>query len=277
MKAHTNSRKWRLVLIATVAWFAFSGMRVSAVSGAVAEPPGAKKDAKKSGKTTKPTQSIAVLFSPDGGCTKRIITEIGRAKETIRVQAYSFTSAPIAKAILDAKKRGVACEVILDKSQESRTYSELDFFHNQGIPVFIDDRHAIAHNKIILVDTSTIITGSFNFSRAAEERNAENLLVFRGHDDLATKYARNYAEHKSHSREYKGRSPTTAKPRGPPKASTPPKTNKPVADDPEVYVTRTGSKYHADGCSYLRKSATPMKLSEAKGRYGPCSKCKPPT
>jgi len=48
-------------------------------------------------------------------------------------------------------------------------------------------------------------------------------------------------------------------------------------DDPTVYVTRTGSKYHTAGCSYLRESAIPMKLSEAVGRYSPCSRCNPQT
>jgi phosphatidylserine/phosphatidylglycerophosphate/cardiolipin synthase-like enzyme len=156
--------------------------------------------------STQPT--IDVLFSPRGGCTARIVDEIGKAKKTIRIQAYSFTSAPIAKAVVDAKKRGVDCEVILDKSQAKQTYSEADFFHNQDVPTLIDDRHAIAHNKIILIDGATVITGSFNFTKAAEESNAENLLVIKGDADLAAKYAKNYAEHRSHSRKYEGRKAT---------------------------------------------------------------------
>lgn len=66
--------------------------------------------------------------------------------------------------------------------------------------------------------------------------------------------------------------PATIQPRAPPVET------KPDAgpDDPMVCVTRTGSKYHACGCSYLRKSSIPMKLSEAKKRFGPCSRCSPP-
>ena len=55
---------------------------------------------------------------------------------------------------------------------------------NAGIPTFIDNKHAIAHNKIMIIDQSTIITGSFNFTKAAEEKNAENLLIIRGDDAL---------------------------------------------------------------------------------------------
>ena len=167
--------------------------------------------------TTQP--AIDVLFSPHGGCTARIVDEIGKAKKTLRVQAYSFTSAPIAKAVVDAQKRGVDCEVLLDKSQAKQTYSEVDFFHNQGVPTFIDDRHAIAHNKIILIDDATVITGSFNFTKAAEESNAENLLVIKGDADLAAKYARNYAEHRAHSRKYEGRKETDDKPRKAPRSA----------------------------------------------------------
>ena len=66
----------------------------------------------------------------------------------------------------------------------------------------IDAEHAIAHNKVILVDADTVITGSFNFSRAAEERNAENLLVLKGHGDVAARYNDNFERHLSHSKPY---------------------------------------------------------------------------
>lgn len=148
---------------------------------------------------------VDVLFSPRGGCTARIVKEINAAKQTIRVQAYSFTSSTIAKAILDAKKRGVDCEVILDKSQVKQTYSELNFFHNQGIPTFVDAQHAIAHNKIILIDNETVITGSFNFSKAAEERNAENLLIIKGRHDIVGKYTANYNAHRKHCSRFEGK------------------------------------------------------------------------
>ena len=120
------------------------------------------------------------------------------------VQAYSFTSAPIAKALVDAKRRGVDVRVILDKSQRGERYTSADFVAHAGIPVWIDDKHAIAHNKIIVIDGHTIITGSFNFTKAAEEHNAENLLVI---DDrsLAARYAKNWEEHRQHSIPYLGR------------------------------------------------------------------------
>ena len=95
-------------------------------------------------------------------------------------------------------------EVILDKSQRTQKYSSATFLHNQGIPVKIDARHAIAHNKVMIIDGETVITGSFNFTKAAEENNAENLLVIRD-KKLAERYARNWQEHERHSEVYVGR------------------------------------------------------------------------
>jgi TonB family protein len=145
-----------------------------------------------------------VYFSPHGGCTYAIIRELNRAKNTVLVQAYSFTSAPIAKALLNAHKRGVKVEVILDKSQRTQKYSSATFLYNQGIPVKIDAQHAIAHNKVMIIDGETVITGSFNFTKAAEESNAENLLVIRN-KKLAERYIKNWEEHEKHSEVYVGR------------------------------------------------------------------------
>ncbi len=147
---------------------------------------------------------IEVYFSPHGGCTEAAVKEINAAKATILVQAYSFTSTPIAKALLEAHKRGVKVEVILDKSQRTEKYSEADFLVNVGIPTKIDAQHAIAHNKIMVIDDQTIITGSFNFTKAAEEHNAENMLVIRS-PELATKYTANWKVHAGHSDPYSGR------------------------------------------------------------------------
>jgi phosphatidylserine/phosphatidylglycerophosphate/cardiolipin synthase-like enzyme len=88
---------------------------------------------------------------------------------------------------------------VLDKSQKSAKYTSATFLVNAGIPVFIDDKHAIAHNKIMIIDRATLITGSFNFTKAAEEKNAENLLVMKGNKGLVSEYLRNFEVHKGHS------------------------------------------------------------------------------
>ena len=148
--------------------------------------------------------ACAVYFSPDGGCTQAIVDTLDAARQRVLVQAYSFTSRPIAEALLRAKQRGVSVQVILDKSQRTEHYSEADFFAHMGIPTYIDAVHSIAHNKVMIIDQDTVITGSFNFTRAAEEHNAENLLILHN-AALAEKYAANWNNHLSHSEAYAGR------------------------------------------------------------------------
>lgn len=150
----------------------------------------------------KATGTIDVFFSPKGDATDAIVRELDNARSEILVQAYSFTSAPIAKALVEAKKRGVKVEAVLDKSQRKERYTSATFVSNAGIPTFIDAAHAIAHNKIMIIDRQTLITGSFNFTKAAEERNAENLLVIKGNAPLVKRYIENYAKHKEHSEPY---------------------------------------------------------------------------
>jgi phosphatidylserine/phosphatidylglycerophosphate/cardiolipin synthase-like enzyme len=145
-----------------------------------------------------------IYFSPGGGCTEAIINQIDKAKSEILIQAYSFTSVPIAKALLNAYKRRVKVEAILDKSQRKEKYTSATFLVNSGIPTYIDDKHAIAHNKIMIIDKETVITGSFNFTKAAEEKNAENLLIIRN-KELAKIYTGNWYKHKDHSENYQGR------------------------------------------------------------------------
>jgi phosphatidylserine/phosphatidylglycerophosphate/cardiolipin synthase-like enzyme len=126
-----------------------------------------------------------------------LVQVLSNAKRTILVQAYNFTSAPIAKALLDAHKRGVRVQVILDKSQPTEKYSSADFLANQGVPTLIDAEHAIAHNKIMIIDGETVLTGSFNFTKAAQEKNAENLLIIRD-PALAAQYIQNWEAGQTH-------------------------------------------------------------------------------
>jgi phosphatidylserine/phosphatidylglycerophosphate/cardiolipin synthase-like enzyme len=95
-------------------------------------------------------------------------------------------------------------EVILDKSQWTEKYSGATYLANHKIPVLIDDKHAIAHNKVMIIDGNTVITGSFNFTKAAEEKNAENVIVLKDNPALAQRYAQNWRTHAKHSVAYTG-------------------------------------------------------------------------
>ena len=145
-----------------------------------------------------------VYFSPNHGATRAVVDALNRARTTVLVQAYSFTSAPIAKALVEAHARGVDVQVILDRKETGSRYSSADFLAHAKIVTLIDGAHAIAHNKVMVIDGLAVITGSFNFTTAAEQRNAENLLVI--HDRaLAARYTENWRSHAAHSIRYAGR------------------------------------------------------------------------
>jgi phosphatidylserine/phosphatidylglycerophosphate/cardiolipin synthase-like enzyme len=158
--------------------------------------------------------SLKVYFSPDGGATRELVKLLDAAQKSIEVQAYSFTSKPVIKALIRAKQRGVQVAIILDRSNvEKRNYRTrhyrrlispgLDAVYTAGIPTFIDDRYLIAHNKVMLIDGHIIITGSFNFSYAAAHFNAENMLVIQNVPTLFKEYQKNFEFHEKSSQQYK--------------------------------------------------------------------------
>lgn len=122
---------------------------------------------------------INVCFTPDENCTSLIIREIDKAQKFILVQAFSFTSRPIAQSLVAAHKRGVDVKVLIDKSQKTHPHSEYNFLRENGVSVKIDNISGIAHNKVIILDGTSVITGSFNFAKAAQNRNAENVVLIR--------------------------------------------------------------------------------------------------
>ncbi|GHM59622.1 MAG: phospholipase [Candidatus Mesenet longicola] len=144
---------------------------------------------------------IKVCFTPGEDCTKRIVDTLSEAKESILIQGYEFTSKPIVSGVIAAKKRGIEVQVILDKSQVKHKYSipiVKELLSNE-ISVLIDYKPAIAHNKVIIVDSKKIITGSFNFTAAAQDRNAENLLTI-DDEEVAKKYTENWYKRKEQSK-----------------------------------------------------------------------------
>ena len=143
--------------------------------------------------------TIDARFSPKGGCVSALVAELATARREILVQAYSFTSPDIVQALVAAARRRVRVVILLDRSNENESYSALGEVVEHGLEVWIDGEHAIAHNKVMVIDGRTVVTGSFNFTRQAENENAENLLILRNHLDLAARYRANFHVHRGHS------------------------------------------------------------------------------
>ncbi len=157
--------------------------------------------------------AMQVYFSPNGGATHALTGLIDHATKSVWVEAYSFTSRPLIRALVRAHQRGLDVEIILDKShllkKNYRTgrYTRhpspaLKAFYTAGIPTYIDARYLIAHNKVMLIDSHIICTGSFNYSYAAAKLNAENMLVINNVPGIFSQYQANFEFHQRTSQRY---------------------------------------------------------------------------
>ena len=151
--------------------------------------------------------TVQVLFTPEEDATGQIVQAIESAKKQVLVQAFSFTSREIAQALVSARHHGVDVQVIADAEQMRKMdRSQVPKIAAGGVPVFVDSQHDSAHNKVMVIDAGTanpvVITGSFNFTHAAQFRNAENLLLFHHNRELTTAYLDNWRRHREHSQAF---------------------------------------------------------------------------
>jgi phosphatidylserine/phosphatidylglycerophosphate/cardiolipin synthase-like enzyme len=125
--------------------------------------------------------SMKVYFSPNGGAEEAIVQALKSAKFEVLVQAYSLTSEPIIDALIDVENRGIDVGIILDRRAESEYKVIWPRLKKDSIYVRIDTQYGLAHNKIMVIDSNLVITGSYNYSKGAEIKNRENLLVIQNH------------------------------------------------------------------------------------------------
>jgi phosphatidylserine/phosphatidylglycerophosphate/cardiolipin synthase-like enzyme len=142
-----------------------------------------------------------VYFSPNGGFADVIIQNIAGAKSEILIQSYYFGSFPIARALIDAHKRGVKVALIVDRSDRAEGVTPGIRMSQEGIPVFLDNKHSIANNRVMIVDGAKVFTGSFDFNKASEQMIADNLLIIES-ADCAKVHPENWLKHRGHSEAY---------------------------------------------------------------------------
>jgi phosphatidylserine/phosphatidylglycerophosphate/cardiolipin synthase-like enzyme len=147
---------------------------------------------------------VRVAFTPGDNIAAIIIEEIRAARSSIRVQAYLFTSTSISNALVNALKRGVKVDIIADATEyENGNARVLLRLFQAGASIYLNSMHKSSHNKIVIVDAdmprATVITGSYNFTRAAQVQNAENVVVLTGNTAVAQRFNRNWEFHKARS------------------------------------------------------------------------------
>ena len=141
-------------------------------------------------KPTKPylSKNIEIYFAPDSNIEKRLLARINHAKHSIYFLAYAFTNQQIAKALLEAHKRGVVVKGVFDKAQDKyQKYSRYRWLKSKGVAVKYDKNRFKLHHKIIIIDKKVVVTGSYNFTNKANKTNAENIMVIKS-KSIAQKY-----------------------------------------------------------------------------------------
>lgn len=141
----------------------------------------------------------SLCFSPEGNCEGRVVKEIDAAQHSVYVMMYVFNSKPIAKALVRAKQRGLKVAVIIDHHESLSRFSADELMVGKQVAVYLDRAHPKLHNKVVIIDSSTVITGSFNFTATANKENGENLLILRGEKKMAHQYITDFNRHFQHS------------------------------------------------------------------------------
>ena len=120
---------------------------------------------------------VQVLFSPDDGVLQQLLGLVGSAERSIEFLAFAFTSTDLAQAMIDRADHGVQVRGVFDQDQAGGQGSVYPLMREAGIDVRLDSLRGDMHHKVILIDRAIVVTGSYNFSRSAEEQNDENLLI----------------------------------------------------------------------------------------------------
>lgn len=139
----------------------------------------------------------SIEFAPGPEPLKEIVKRIDAAKESILVLAYNFSSEEIGDALVSAKKRKCVVSVVVDHKALNEKGCQAPKCEAARIPVYDDPKHPIAHNKVLIIDGEIVVTGSYNFSKAAGH-NGENIIVIRG-KQIADLYTQQFNWHKQHS------------------------------------------------------------------------------
>lgn len=141
-----------------------------------------------------PEGQIEIAFAPlpSRSAERLVIKVIDAAQDSAFMAAYQMTSKPIADAMCRAVQRGVAVSAVLDAKSNPHgngwSSSKRDYLQACGVDVKTDARYPIMHDKFIVVDGKHVETGSFNYTFAAAERNAENAIVVWNNAGMAKRY-----------------------------------------------------------------------------------------
>lgn len=211
--------------------------------------------------------TVEVFFSPEQGeeILRKLTDTIRSAEERIYILIFSFTLDEIAEAIIKKHREGLDVKVIMDKGQAGSKWAVTEEFKKAGIPLVVKrgTQGGYMHIKALIAD-DTVLTGSYNYSKSATNRNDENFFIIKDRVIL-----------QAHLAKFNQLWVETSFPTVSPEIK---KEQERAPPEVTVYITKTGKKYHRPDCRYLRLSRIPISLTEAAQRgYTPCKVCKRPS
>lgn len=121
---------------------------------------------------------MSAFFTPSKKCENNIIEHINDAKQSIDAAVYSLNNDEIVEALKKAHKRGVKIRILTDKLQAAQKSSKVRELYDYGINIRVNSKHKIEHNKFAIFDMNNAMTGSYNWTEPASDKNSENCLFF---------------------------------------------------------------------------------------------------
>ena len=131
---------------------------------------------------------VFTYFSPDNDTISPLLKEIQSAETSIHFMAFSFTHDALGKAMCNRFEAGIKVQGVFEGRQVNNRYAEYERMKQAGLSVMLDENSGAMHHKVIVIDGETVVTGSYNFSKNAETRNSENLLIIKGNQEIGAAY-----------------------------------------------------------------------------------------
>jgi len=135
-------------------------------------------------------KEIENYFCPEDSCTEHVIETLNEAEESIYFMTFFFTSNDIGDVLIAKHEVGIDIKGVIEKRSTSE-WSEYQRLEEKGIDVKLDNNKYTMHHKVFIIDNKILITGSFNPTKSANEKNDENILII--HDErIAREYLKEF-------------------------------------------------------------------------------------
>ncbi len=231
--------------------------------------------------------TTSVYFSAGNEATNAVIAALDSAKTDVKIETAMITDKPIQKAIIRAVKRGVSITMILDRtSHKNGQYTNADFFSDWNIKTFIYEMGAIYNNNLI-VDSSMVLAGTFDFSGQTEKTIACHLMQIEDQPQIVNRFLENFSSHQKQSLELlPKRLRALMEEEQPPVTGEIEETaSKPEKEKAEEKISYTGNlnslTFHKSTCSSAKKLKEDNRIEKGSREefitagYKACGRCKP--